>query len=138
MCTHSSKARCGGGRGLFVESLHLRTTMSVECSDAHVILSGAHDLTTALCVFVFHRIFGGLVDDIKRRAPWYFPSDFKDALNMQSFASIIFIYFACIAPAITFGGLMGDKTGNYMVSSLIQHTADLPVSVTSSVIFLQS
>lgn len=61
------------------------------------------------------RLFGGLIGDIKRRAPWYFPSDFKDALNLQSFASIIFIYFACIAPAITFGGLMGDKTGSYMV-----------------------
>ncbi|XP_065185557.1 electrogenic sodium bicarbonate cotransporter 1-like isoform X2 [Sycon ciliatum] len=60
------------------------------------------------------RWFGGLVDDIKRRKPHFCPSDFKDALNIQSLASIIFIYFACIAPAITFGGLMGDKTGSYM------------------------
>lgn len=62
-----------------------------------------------------NRWFGGLKGDIKRRRPFYFWSDFKDALNLQSFASIIFIYFACIAPTITFGGLLGDKTKQYIV-----------------------
>lgn len=27
-------------------------------------------------------------------------------------ASVIFLYFACLAPIITFGGLLGDATGN--------------------------
>jgi sodium bicarbonate cotransporter 8/sodium bicarbonate transporter 10 len=35
--------------------------------------------------------FGGLRADIKRKLPWYF-SDFKDALHVQSVASIIYIY----------------------------------------------
>ena len=39
-------------------------------------------------------------------------SDFKDALAVQSIASYIFIYFACLTPIITFGGLLGDATEN--------------------------
>ena len=57
------------------------------------------------------RLFGGLVNDIKRKLPFY-SSDITDALAMQSIASIIFLYFACITPIITFGGLLGDATGN--------------------------
>ena len=57
------------------------------------------------------RLFGGLIQDIKRKKP-FFLSDFKDALAVQSIASIIFIYFACLTPIITFGGLLGDATDN--------------------------
>ncbi|XP_046919420.1 na[+]-driven anion exchanger 1 isoform X6 [Dermatophagoides farinae] len=57
------------------------------------------------------RIFGGLVNDIKRKYPWYL-SDFTDAFVLQSVASIFFLYFACLTPIITFGGLLGDATGN--------------------------
>lgn len=31
---------------------------------------------------------------------------------MQSIASYIFIYFACLTPIITFGGMLGDATGD--------------------------
>lgn len=61
------------------------------------------------------RLCGGLIADMKRRAPWYW-SDFKDALNPQCIASIIFIYFACLTPIITFGGVMGTKTGKNMAA----------------------
>lgn len=50
-------------------------------------------------------LFGGLINDLKRKAPWYW-SDFKDALAMQCIASWIFLYFACLSPIITFGGLV--------------------------------
>jgi sodium bicarbonate transporter 10 len=39
-------------------------------------------------------------------------SDFKDGLAVQCIASYIFIYFACLTPIITFGGLLGDATDN--------------------------
>ncbi|CAH2281622.1 anion exchange 2 isoform X1 [Pelobates cultripes] len=65
------------------------------------------------------RPFGGFVRDIQRRYPKYI-SDFKDALNVQCMAAIIFIYFAALSPAITFGGLLGEKTqGLIGVSELI-------------------
>ncbi|KAJ6224812.1 hypothetical protein RDWZM_003357 [Blomia tropicalis] len=57
------------------------------------------------------RLFGGLINDVKRKIPHYW-SDFTDALALQSIASIIFLYFACLTPIITFGGLLGDATGN--------------------------
>ena len=59
------------------------------------------------------RLFGGLINDIQRKKPW-FPSDFKDALSLQCVASYFFIYFACLTPIITFGGLLGDATGQLM------------------------
>eukprot|EP00096_Caligus_rogercresseyi_P001661 TRINITY_DN1279_c0_g1_i1.p1 TRINITY_DN1279_c0_g1~~TRINITY_DN1279_c0_g1_i1.p1 ORF type:complete len:798 (+),score=183.56 TRINITY_DN1279_c0_g1_i1:38-2395(+) len=57
------------------------------------------------------RLFGGLINDIKRKKPFYL-SDFKDGLATQCIASYIFIYFACLTPIITFGGLLGDATDN--------------------------
>lgn len=60
-------------------------------------------------------LFGGLKNDLRRKAPWYF-SDFRDALNSQCIASWIFLYFACLSPIITFGGLLGSATGNNMAA----------------------
>ncbi|XP_056155620.1 anion exchange protein 2b [Lampris incognitus] len=69
------------------------------------------------------RPFGGMIRDVRRRYPKYV-SDFKDALNAQCMAAIIFIYFAALSPAITFGGLLGEKTeGLIGVSELIVSTA---------------
>ncbi|XP_078183671.1 sodium-driven chloride bicarbonate exchanger isoform X27 [Callithrix jacchus] len=55
------------------------------------------------------RIFGGLILDIKRKAP-YFWSDFRDAFSLQCLASFLFLYCACMSPVITFGGLLGEAT----------------------------
>ncbi|XP_048508728.1 electrogenic sodium bicarbonate cotransporter 1 isoform X2 [Athalia rosae] len=61
------------------------------------------------------KLFGGLRNDIKRKAPWYW-SDFKDALALQCVASFIFLYFACLSPIITFGGLLSEATGKNMAA----------------------
>nr|XP_022914351.1 sodium bicarbonate cotransporter 3 isoform X8 [Onthophagus taurus] len=61
------------------------------------------------------RLFGGLINDIKRKAPWYW-SDIKDAVSMQCIASWIFLYFACLSPIITFGGLLSQATGRNMAA----------------------
>uniref|UniRef100_A0A8B9YVY6 Anion exchange protein n=1 Tax=Bos mutus grunniens TaxID=30521 RepID=A0A8B9YVY6_BOSMU len=69
------------------------------------------------------KLFGGLVRDIRRRYPRYL-SDITDALSPQVLSAIIFIYFAALTPAITFGGLLGDKTENMIgVSELLLSTA---------------
>ncbi|KAF7692122.1 hypothetical protein HF521_011089 [Silurus meridionalis] len=57
------------------------------------------------------RIFGGLVLDVKRKAPFYW-SDIRDALSLQCLASVLFLYCACMSPVITFGGLLGEITKN--------------------------
>lgn len=66
--------------------------------------------------------FGGMFRDIKRRYRHYI-SDYTDGLNAQVLAAIIFIYFAALSPAITFGGLLADKTDKWMgVSELMVST----------------
>jgi len=50
--------------------------------------------------------FGGLVNDVRRRFPHY-KSDITEGLNLQCLAAAIFMYFAALSGAITFGGLMG-------------------------------
>ncbi|XP_073975521.1 anion exchange protein Ae2 isoform X4 [Rhodnius prolixus] len=55
--------------------------------------------------------WGGLINDFKRRYPFYC-SDFFDGFNGQCIAAAIFMYFAALSGAITFGGLMADKTEN--------------------------
>lgn len=58
-----------------------------------------------------HRMWGGLVNDIKRRFPMY-KSDITDGLNTETLAATIFMYFAALSTAITFGGLASEKTHN--------------------------
>uniref|UniRef100_A0A4W6DTK1 Anion exchange protein n=1 Tax=Lates calcarifer TaxID=8187 RepID=A0A4W6DTK1_LATCA len=55
------------------------------------------------------RIFGGLVNDVRRKLPFLW-SDVRDALSLQCLASVLFLYCACMSPVITFGGLLGEAT----------------------------
>ncbi|XP_078259387.1 anion exchange protein 3-like [Rhinoraja longicauda] len=74
-----------------------------------------------------NRLFGGLVRDVRRRYPQYL-SDIRDAFSCQCVPAIIFIYFAALSPAITFGGLLGTKTeGLIGVSELIVSTSVMGV-----------
>uniref|UniRef100_A0A8C5GV09 Anion exchange protein n=1 Tax=Gouania willdenowi TaxID=441366 RepID=A0A8C5GV09_GOUWI len=57
------------------------------------------------------RFCGGLILDIKRKAP-FFISDFTDAFHIQALSAMIFIYLGTVTNAITFGGLLGDATEN--------------------------
>ncbi len=50
-----------------------------------------------------------LVADIRRKLPFY-RSDFVDGFNMKGLATILFLFFACLAPSIAFGGLLSFLT----------------------------
>uniref|UniRef100_A0A915MC66 Bicarbonate transporter-like transmembrane domain-containing protein n=1 Tax=Meloidogyne javanica TaxID=6303 RepID=A0A915MC66_MELJA len=59
--------------------------------------------------------FRGLIEDFKMRKKHYI-SDYLDGLRghrtmQKMFSSIIFLYFACLLPAIAFGVLNDDNTG---------------------------
>ncbi|KAH8333380.1 hypothetical protein KR067_011160 [Drosophila pandora] len=60
-----------------------------------------------------HRLWGGLRNDLKRRMPMY-KSDILDGLNTETLAATIFMYFACLSTAITFGGLVSAKTDSWI------------------------
>jgi len=75
----------------------------------------AHTSTsTSDSALVFtHKFAGGLRADLKRRAPWYL-SDWTEAFigpnRSQALASVIFLFFACLSPAVTFGLLFDQNT----------------------------
>jgi hypothetical protein len=58
------------------------------------------------------RPFGGVINDFKRRFPFYL-SDITDGISMQVLSTGLFIYFACLAPAIAFGGLYGEQSSEH-------------------------
>jgi mannitol/fructose-specific phosphotransferase system IIA component (Ntr-type) len=55
------------------------------------------------------RLAGGLSADLRRRLPHYV-DDLRQGLHSKTISATLFLFFACLAPAITFGGLMGDET----------------------------
>lgn len=59
------------------------------------------------------KLFGGMMADLRRRLPVY-ASDFRDGLHPKSISSSLFLFFACLAPAITFGGIMAEWTADYI------------------------
>ncbi|EAR20280.1 sodium bicarbonate transporter family protein [Nitrococcus mobilis] len=51
------------------------------------------------------RLAGGVLEDLKRRVlPWY-GDDFRQGLHPKALASVLFLFFACLANAVAFGGL---------------------------------
>ena len=71
--------------------------------------AAAHHLAVGEGLAYSGRPFGGLVADVRRRAVHYV-QDYVDGLNAKSLGSILFLFFACLAPAIIFGGLMHGET----------------------------
>lgn len=55
----------------------------------------------------------GVRQDFKRRLPHY-KTDFLEGLHPKSVSSTLLLLFACLAPAITFGGIMAEQTGNHI------------------------
>ena len=53
---------------------------------------------------LFERFGRGISRDFKARLPLY-ASDIKDGLNVQCLAATMFLFFACLAPAVGFGSL---------------------------------
>lgn len=56
------------------------------------------------------RLFGGLIGDLRRRLPHY-GSDLRAGFHPKVLASTLFLFFACLANAIAFGGLTEVMTG---------------------------
>lgn len=56
------------------------------------------------------RLAGGLRDDLGRRLRWY-GDDLRQGLSGKVLASVLFLFFACLANAVAFGGLTGLVTG---------------------------
>jgi hypothetical protein len=72
---------------------------------------------------IFEPLGMGVLRDFRRRLPLY-KSDIRDGLNAQSLATILFLFFACLAPAIGFGGILDVATSGAMgVIEMVTSTA---------------
>jgi len=58
---------------------------------------------------LFEPLLKGIKRDYKMRLPLY-KSDVTDGLNSQCLAATLFLFFACLAPAVGFGALFGSVT----------------------------
>lgn len=63
---------------------------------------------------LFFSPFKGLYYDIKRKLPWYW-SDYKDGIHIQALAAFVYVFLGTFTPNVTFGGLLGQATDQYMV-----------------------
>ncbi|MBN3292657.1 B3A4 protein, partial [Polypterus senegalus] len=103
----------------YLPSLHKRMHVYAKGSTFHLNKSTSHSLGPGHVheisdeMMKTGRLFGGFINDIKRKAPWYW-SDFYDGLNLQCLPVILFIYLATVTNAITFGGMLGDATDNFL------------------------
>lgn len=57
--------------------------------------------------------FKGLREDIANRRPLY-KSDWTDGMKVKTIPTILFLYFACLAPAVAFGGISYGLTQGAM------------------------
>jgi len=60
---------------------------------------------------LFEGLGVGIRRDFEARFPLY-KSDITDGLNVQCLAATMFLFFACLAPAVGFGGLFAVATNN--------------------------
>lgn len=82
-----------------------RKPSSLFMSDGAAAAAPSTDEKTPL----FEAPLKGISRDYKMRLPLY-KSDIKDGLNTQCLAAILFLFFACLSPAIGFGSLFGAVT----------------------------
>lgn len=85
---------------------YLHTPTSEKWLESHQNADKEEDATKCT-----RRPCGGLWRDLKHLVKRY-PSDLKDVLHVQCFLAMFFIFVSCVAPAITFGGLMEEVTHN--------------------------
>ena len=51
----------------------------------------------------------GIRRDVKARLPYY-KSDIKDGVSVKSVSALLYLFFACLAPAVAFGSVQGATT----------------------------
>jgi mannitol/fructose-specific phosphotransferase system IIA component len=59
------------------------------------------------------KLFGGIVGDFKRRIGHY-GDDFRQGLHPKCIGASLFLFFACLAPTVTFGGVMAELTDGHI------------------------
>ena len=93
---------------------HANTPVPDWKSKSAFVEAAGHDADGGVAPLAFTGKFaGGIRADIKRRAPFYW-DDWVEPLRAENrskaMASCVFLFFACLSPAVTFGMLFQDGT----------------------------
>ena len=83
------------------------TSTIIPCSSSSSNMS--NDSNNKEEVPLFEPFLTGIRRDFHRRLPLY-KTDITDGLNAQTLATVLFLFFACLAPAIGFGGVLQTIT----------------------------
>ncbi|KAJ0424171.1 HCO3 transporter family-domain-containing protein [Aspergillus carlsbadensis] len=94
------------GRAQPEAASHYRTRASVSSAARN---QTPHEESTSEAKWWRIRFFRGMIDDVKRRAPYYW-SDWADAWDYRVVPATIYMYFANILPALAFSLDMFEKT----------------------------
>jgi len=89
-----------------IQSLSFDTLLTVRGKIASIDENESKD-------HLFEPIGVGVKRDFSRRLPFY-KSDIVDGLNAQTLACTLFLFFACLAPAVGFGSVAQLTTGGQM------------------------
>lgn len=73
----------------------------------------AHSYSSTPKVKLVEGFGKGLMSDIKQKAP-FLVSDVTDGVSIKVLSSVFFLFFACLAPAVAFGGMLGIATSGAM------------------------
>lgn len=111
----------GGVDGYHFQNLHtvLRQPLKVQNSLRHsvalqqVAASASVPHVASESIQIIEPFGKGLKEDLNRKLPLYF-SDIKDGFRVKTLSSTFFLFFACLAPAVAFGGLLALATGGMM------------------------
>ncbi|KAH7387597.1 hypothetical protein KP509_16G031700 [Ceratopteris richardii] len=101
---------------LYPSALHRRNSLSTKTQAIGNLLTSQEEPLNVVQEEEenYGSFFGaGIRKDLKRRLVHY-ASDFKDGLHPKAVAAIFFLYFACLAPCIAFGGLLSHVTAGHI------------------------
>ena len=98
----------GARRGVVGSSIYRHFFTKHTFSKKGITMSTS-DMKDPGTEMIFEPIGVGIKRDFQRRLPFY-KSDIADGINAQSLATTLFLFFACLAPAIGFGRILDVAT----------------------------
>ncbi|KAL7580104.1 hypothetical protein ACA910_012865 [Epithemia clementina (nom. ined.)] len=96
-------------RGLQRHSSSKRVSSALCAADIPASLNSIEQDDTNNDDKLFESFGKGIIRDYKARLPLFW-SDIADGLNVQCLAATLFLFFACLSPAVGFGALYGVAT----------------------------
>ncbi|KAL5002375.1 HCO3 transporter family-domain-containing protein [Aspergillus recurvatus] len=107
--SRQSPGTAGAGTGTGTGRARDEAESSAHITDEQTPRAHEHESSSAEPKWWRIQFFRGMLDDVKRRAPYYW-SDWADAWDYRVVPATVYMYFANILPALAFSLDMFEKT----------------------------